>query len=192
MFTDDQIQTKLDELRDDIRYECLQAAPSIVNAASTNNQAQFVYADYHSRYRHWESDAILQGDLSGDFWKVLTPAASDYLKGYWQFQLTPFTNGTAPGQLPPVYCTGKVYDLYAASADLLDMRANTLSLTTFDFTSDSQSFKVSQIIDNLRKTALSYRRQAKPRIATMTRSDVMPDRSTLSVLSGDESFGGIY
>jgi hypothetical protein len=194
VFTDDQVQMKLDELRDDIWYEQLSAAPAVVNAASTNNQPQMVFADFYSAYHWWEDGVVLQGYFGGKASVVLTPVASDLLVGHWQFQLNIFASGTAPGQFPPVWATGKIYDLYAASADLLDMRATTLSLTTFDFSSDSQSFKVSQVIDNMRKAALSYRRQAKPKIAKMVRRDVAPEIDTKSVpvLGGDGSFGGIY
>ncbi len=38
-FNDQQIQDRLDASRDDIRYESLQMAPSIVNTASTSNIA---------------------------------------------------------------------------------------------------------------------------------------------------------
>jgi hypothetical protein len=170
-FTDQDIQNRLDASRDDIRYEQLKEAPSIVNAASTNNQAQFVYADYHSRYQWWEADVVLQGDLSGNFWKVIAPAASDYTTGYWQFQLTPFVNGTAPGQLPPVYATGKVYDPYCASADLLEFLAAKWALS-FDIMVNGQKFLQSQAADALQKVAKTYRMQQKPRVMRMVRSDL--------------------
>jgi hypothetical protein len=170
-FTDQQIQDRLDASRDDIRYEQLKEAPSIVNAASTNNQAQFVYADYHSRYQWWEADVVLQGDLSGNFWKVITPAASDYITGYWQFQLTPFVNGTAPGQLPPVYATGKVYDPYCASADLLEFWG-AKKVLEYDVIVGGQTFRRSQAVDALQKLAKTYRMQAKPKVAKMRRSDL--------------------
>lgn len=193
-FDDQTIQDKLDESRDDVWYELLELAPSIVNTASTNNQPQIIYADYYSKYQWLEGDAVIQGYQNGQPWKVLSPVTSDLLVGHWQFETSVFTSGTAPGQYPPVYFIGKTYDLYVCSADLLDMRANTLSLTTFDFTSDGQSFRVSQIIDNLRKTALSYRRQARPKVAKLTRRDVLPtvDSKATPMLDGSGSFGGIY
>ena len=186
-FTDQDIQNRLDSSRDDIRYELLKEAPAIVNAASTNNQAQWVYADYHSRYSWWESDATLQGDLSGNFWKVITPAASDYLKGYFQFQLTPFVNGTSPGQLPPVYATGKIFDPYCASADLLEFWAAKLVLK-FDVVVGGQSFKRSQAVDALQKLAKTYRMQAKPKTVKMRRDDVASAPRMLSDLSPYQQF----
>ena len=170
-FNDQSVQDRLDVHRDDIRGEELEASPVIVNAASTNNQAQFVYADYYSRFSNWESDAVLQGYLNGSPWKVLTPAASDYLTGYFQFQLTPFVNGTAPGQWPPVLITGKVYDPYAASADLLEVQIAKLALK-FDVTVGGQTFKRSQAVDMLQSLVKSYRLQQKPKSVKMVRSDI--------------------
>lgn len=143
----------------------------MVNAASTSNQAQFVFADYYSRYQWWESDVVLQGNLNGTPWKVLTPAASDYLAGYFQFQLTPFINGTAPGQWPPVYATGKVYDPNRAAADLLEMWAMALS-GRIDVVVGGNTLKRQQYMDNKLKMAQFYRRKARPGVARMQRSDI--------------------
>ena len=181
-FSDQQIQDRLDASRDDIRYELLKEAPAIVNAASTNNQAQWVYADYHSRYQWWESDVTLQGDLSGNFWKVITPAASDYITGYFQFQLTPFVNGTSPGQLPPVYATGKIFDPYCAAADLLEFWAAKVVLE-YDVIVGGQKFMRAQAVDALQKLARTYRMQAKPKIAKMRRDDVAVPTRALADLS---------
>ena len=48
-FLDTDIQDTLDMYRDDVRYEGLAIAPSIVNTTSTNNQASTIFADYYSR-----------------------------------------------------------------------------------------------------------------------------------------------
>jgi hypothetical protein len=170
-FSDQDVQNRLDASRDDIRYERLKEAPSIVNAASTNNQAQFVFADYHSRYHWWEADVVLQGDLSGNFWKVITPAASDYITGHFQFQLTPFVNGVAPGQFPPVYATGKIFDPYASAADLLEFWAAKVALE-YDVIVGGQTFRRSQAPDALQKLAKTYRMQAKPKTAKLRRDDI--------------------
>jgi hypothetical protein len=173
-FDNQTIQDKLDEYRDDVRYLRLTEAPSIVNAASTNNQAEFVFADYYSAgYQSWESDAVLQGDLNGSPWKVLTPLASNYIAGHFQFQLTPFTNGTAPGQWPPVYVTGKVYDLYHTAADLLEFWAACLT-SAYDISANGQSLRRSQMLDAKLRLATQYRRSSRPGIAKMIRRDVAP------------------
>jgi len=71
-FNDQQVQDRLDASRDDIRYESLQMAPSIVNTTSTNNIASVIFASFYSEYNYWEADVVLQGYLYGAFWKVLT------------------------------------------------------------------------------------------------------------------------
>ena len=195
LFQDQDIQDKLDEHRDDVRYLQLTMTPSIVNAASTNNQPSMIFADYYSvGFEWWESDVTLQGNtINGKAWAVLNPLGSDYIVGHFQFELTPFTNGTVPGQYPPVFITGKIYDRYAAAADLLDFKIMSLAATTYDFSSDGQSFRRSQIIDNMSKIATGYRMRAKPKTAKFTRGDVMPafDSKSVPVLGGDGMLGRI-
>ena len=177
-FQDSDIQDTLDESRDDIRYEGLTIAPSIVNNALTNNQAQTIFANYYSRYEWWEQDIVLQGYFNGAAWVVVTPAASDYITGRFQFELNEFTTGTSvPGQLPPVFATGKIYDPYRAAADLLQMWAATLA-GAYDISVDGQSLRRSQLMTAKITLEAYYRAKAKPRIAKLTRNDVMPDLST--------------
>lgn len=177
-FADQDIQDTLDESRDDLRYEGEVIAPSIVNNALTGNQAQTIFADYYSKYSWWEQDVVLQGYFNGAAWVVVTPVAADYITGHWQFETNVFTSGTSvPGQLPPVFATGKVYDPYCAAADLLDFWAATLT-SAYDFVVDGQSLHRSQLMQMKQKLALVYRRKAKPRTAKMVRSDIMPDLDT--------------
>ena len=177
-FQDQDIQDTLDESRDDLRYEGEVIAPSIVNNALTNNQAQTIFADYYSKYQWWEQDVVLQGYSGGLAWVVLTPVASDYVVGHWQFETNVFTSGTSvPGQLPPVFATGKVYDPYCAAADLLEIWAAT-KVDAYDISVDGQNLRRSQMLLNREKLVLAYRRKSKPRKAKMERSDVLPDRGT--------------
>jgi hypothetical protein len=173
-FNDQQVQDALDRGRDDIRYENLKLAPSIVNTASTNNIAAYIFADYFSNYGFWEADVVLQGYQNSAFWKVITPVAQELLldEAHFQFQLTPFVNGTVPGQIPSIFATGKIYDVYSASASLLDFWAATLT-DAYDFHSDGQSFRRSQRWQAKQKMADYYRRQAKPKAMKMTRPDVI-------------------
>lgn len=177
-FADQDIQDTLDDSRDDIRYEPAQIAPSIVNAASTNNQALVIFADYYSRYQWWEADVVVQGVNigTGAAWIVLSPAGSDFIKGHFQFELTPFANGIAPGQYPPVFLTGKIYDVYAAAADLLEFWAASLA-GAYDVTVDGQTLRRSQFAAAKLTMAARYRMRAKPRVAMMTRPDVSPDNN---------------
>jgi hypothetical protein len=173
-FLDNDIQDTLDESRDDLRYEGLIIAPSIVNAASTNNVASTIFANYYSKFQWWEQDVVLQGYSGGAAWVVLTPVASDYITGRWQFELNEFTTGTVPGQLPPVFATGKVFDPYRAAADLLQIWAAQLA-GAYDITANGQSLRRSQLMTAKITLEAYYRSKAKPRIAKLVRNDVMPD-----------------
>lgn len=190
-FLDLDIQDRLDANRDDIRYEGLILGPSIVNTASTNNQAATIFADYYSKYPWWEQDIVLQGYFNGAAWVVLTPLASDYITGHWQFELNVFTSGTVPGQLPPVFATGKVYDLNASAADLLEFWAVSLS-GAYDITVDGQSLRRSQLMTAKFAAAEYYRRLAKPKIAKMSRGDVLAPISSkrMRLLDADDSIKG--
>jgi hypothetical protein len=188
-FADQDVQNRLDDSRQDIRYELLEIAPSIVNTASTNNQAETIFADYYSRYQWWDQAVILQANdtTTGAAWVVMTPISSDLITGHWTFEDHVFTSGTVPGQYPPVFATGRVYDLYDCAASLLEFWSATLTCA-YDFTSDGQTFRRSQMMDAKLKLAALYRKQAKPRTAKMTRSDVQPTLSTraMRLLDSDD------
>jgi hypothetical protein len=173
MFPDQAIQDALDDTREDIRYEPLAIAPSIVNLPSTGNTPSTIYADYYSVYQWWETDVVLQGNAGSLSWAVITPVTSEPIVGHWSFELTPFVNGTVPGQLPPVFATGKVYDPYAAAADLLEFWAAQLA-GSYDITVDGQTLRRSQLMAAKLAMATAYRRKAKIRRATMVRTDVAP------------------
>lgn len=167
-FSDQQIQDTLDDWRDDVRYEQLTPAPSIVNTSHTTaGPADFIWADYYSLYHWWEGDVVIQ---DGHF-LTLTPLASDLIVGHWQFELNVFSAGTIPGQYPPLFATGKVYDLNAAAAELLDFWAASLA-RAYDFTADQQTFHRSQMAAGLLKQAEYYRRRARPRDAQAVRNDL--------------------
>lgn len=190
-FLDNDIQDALDQSRDDIRYESLAIAPSIVNTASTGNMPQTIFANFYSKYGWWEQDVVLQANYNGAAWVVVTPVASDYIVGHWQFEINEFQSGTVPGQLPPVFATGKIYDINCAAADLLQFWGATLA-GAYDVTVDGQSLRRSQLMTA--KLALSeyYRRLAKPKIAKMSRGDVMPAIGSrrMRLLDGDDIVKG--
>ena len=176
-FSDQQIQNELDKTRDPVRYEELTPAPSVVNASESDaGPAQYVWADYYSEFHWWEPDVVIQ---DGHF-VVLTPAASDLLTGHWQFQLTPFVNGTPPGQYPPLFATGNTYDLYAAAANLLEMWA-AKAARAYDFTADGASFRRSQMAQGLRTQADYYRKQARVHTVYAVRDDIETTSHTESV-----------
>lgn len=172
-FADQDIQDTLDEVRDDVRYELLTAAPSIVNAASTGNIAKIIWADYYSQFQWWETDLVLEGNTPNvGSWLVLTPTSSDYITGHWMFESNVFTSGTVPGQYPPVYIAyGKTYDLYLAASRLLEVWAAQLASTAFDFSQDGFSARASQIVAGKLNLARLYKQRARVKTIRVTRND---------------------
>ena len=170
IFTDQQVQDHLDETREDVRYELLTSAPSIVNlGGQTSTPADYIWADYFSKYHWWETDCVIQ---DGHF-IVLTPLASDYIVGHWQFDsLTPFVNGTVPGQYPPLFITGKTYDINLAASTLWRFRA-ALNAAAYDFTADGQSFKRSQLMQMCLKMSDYYAAKARVRTLPIMRDDLV-------------------
>lgn len=191
-FADQHIQDRLDDNRDDIRYESLTIAPSIVNLLSTNNTPQTIFADYYSKYPWWEDDVVLQAYSNGAAWVVVAPVSTDNIVGHWMFENNVFASGTVPGQLPPVFATGKIYDLNAAAADLLEFWAASLA-GAYDVTVDGQILRRSQLMQAKLTMANYYRRRAKPKIARMDRHDVLAPISSkrMRLLDSDDSVKGV-
>ena len=178
-FADQDVQDTLDEAVDFLRYEPLKIAPTIVNTASTNNQAQTIFINYFSTYQWWEQDAVVLGYSGGAAWVVLTPSQVDYINGHWWFEpaANEFTTPTVPGQLPPVFATGKVYDVYSAAADLLDIWAGTLA-AAYHISANGKSLHREQMFEHKMKLAARYRMNAKPKVAKLHRSDILPEIGT--------------
>lgn len=181
-FADQDIQDSCDEVRGDIWYELLTPGLTIVNSTGTSNTTGVIWADYYSRFQWWETDATLLGNnvSTGANWVVLSPVASDYITGHWQFELNQFTTATVPGQYPPVFIWGKTYDLNRVAANLLDFWASAY-MTQFDFTSDGQSFRVSQVMAQMQQKAKLFRKKARPMSARAYRSDYPTPGYTRSV-----------
>ena len=148
-FTDDQVQGFLDARRLDVVRAPLRSRP--------NSRGE--YLDYYSDFPFWEPDALLEG-AGGT---ALTPSVSEWLAGHWRF---------ASHTPPPVYITGKAYDVYGAAADLLEAWASKVALE-FDFSSDGGSFQRSQKREALLDLAKAYRRQSWAVSVVMYRDDIL-------------------
>lgn len=180
--TDQDIQDACDANRADVRYELLNAAPDIQPPQpGPSGNAQFVWATYFSDFQHWESDVVLQGMVTNNGatsapWVVLTPVSSDLISGKWTFAVTLPSIATPPSQFPPVYATGKAYDIYAAAASLLERRIAIRSFTTFDVTTGGTTLRLGSILDRWEKLAQSYWGRAWVGMMQLRRSDLAPDR----------------
>ena len=174
LLSDQQIQDKLDECREDVRYEVLVPKPTY--SASLGIQ----YNDYYSmvggaQIGMWEADETL---IWGDF-TPLTPTTSDELVGHWTFN----------NQLPPVLIAGKRYDLYRAAADLLDYKLTILAATQVDFSADGQSFHLSQQLTFLERRCADYRHKQRARLGAVGRMD-NPEQRPLGVAPGQAELAG--
>lgn len=170
-FTDATLQDQLDEYRRTVRYATLRPGPTLQPGSL------YDYLDYFSSVGNWEADEVLTW---ADF-SVLTPATADRLTGHWTFANPP---GNAAGIYPPVRITGKFYDVWAASADLLEQWAAFLATTTYDFTADGQTFHRSQIVSAKSALAATYRRRARATSVTARRADMAGPRSSFALSLG--------
>lgn len=147
--SDDEIQDALDRYRREVYGQELMAVAENVAGVLT-------YTAYHAPYGGWEGSPVLR-DAAG---AVLTPATSDLVNGVWTFA----------AQAPPVMLTGRSFDLYAAAADLLELRA-TVAAPSFDFTADGATYYRSQTGAAFLVLARQYRARARPQTMPQIRSD---------------------
>lgn len=151
VWTDEELQEWLDAHCDEVIEEPLAYAWQTVDGES-------VVLAYVASCGNWESDAALT-DANGD---TLTADSENLVVGRWTFN---------EHQQPPVYLTGRSYDVYAAAADALEARAAQFALS-YDFTADGASYHRSQQAQALLALAKQYRRRSRPRVARMVRDDV--------------------
>lgn len=151
-----EIQNVLDEHRFTVRYAPLRPGPTLQPGAL------YDYLDYYANVGGWENDEL----LSWVNFATLTPATADRINGHWTFSLP------APGQYPPVYITGKYYDLHASAADLLEQWAASLASTAYTFSADGRTFQRGMILTNLQTAADLHRRKAYAVSSAALRGDL--------------------
>lgn len=167
-FADSDIQDQLDQYRHVVRYAPLTPGPTLQPGAL------YDYLDYYASVGNWENDEV----LSWVNFATLTPYTADRITGHWTFNLA------APGQYPPVYITGKFYDLWAAAADLLENWAAVTAATAYDFTTDGQSFKRSQLVSAKLGLAAQYRKRAMAHSTQVRRVDTEGAHTSFSLGMG--------
>lgn len=144
-FTDDQIQDALDHHRTDVIQDSL-----IPRATITAAGAQWL--DYQARFGFWEDDVVLVDAA----WSAVTPTTSDEMTGHWTFTTT---------KLPPLYITGRAYDVYGAAVEILEAWAGIVRSgegEIVSFAEDGQSFTRAPRSAGLSSLAEEYRRKALP------------------------------
>lgn len=162
VWADQDIQNVLDESRIDYYNEPLE--PRWTFSGTTP-----VVLDYlaPSQLGDWEDDIVLKQFLT----VVLTPATSDDIVGHWTFAQT---------TLPPVFITGKTYDIYRASADLLERWSARYALL-FNISVDGQSLQRSQAHSMLLDLAKQYRMKQRAGSITVKRGDLGGPAAALSL-----------
>ena len=151
IFDDQTIQDVLDEGRTDIKNGATQARP-------TFSGATIQYLDYYTILGDWEDDVVFKQYLT----VIVTPSVSEPIAGHWAFAASTF---------PPVFVTGKTYDIYRASADLLERWAARLFLS-YDVIVGGQTFRRSQSFEMLQSLANAYRLKQRPVSSSLDRSDL--------------------
>ena len=151
-YSDEQIQDALDDNRLDVEDEPL---------VSRLGDTQFVAAE-----GWWEKTAVVS---SGGV--PVSPASSNWRRGAWEF-LT--------AQNPPLTLTGSTFDVYGASADLLELWVSSMAMEVEQFTADGLTVKRGGR-SNLQTLASQYRMRSKGyknagglSVASWVRTDVNP------------------
>lgn len=153
IFTDQDIQNVLDESRQDLYNQSL--LPQWTYSGATPQVLDYLAP---TQLGDWEDDIVLKQYLT----VVVTPSATDDIVGHWTF---------AQSTLPPVYITGKTYDLYRSAADLLVRMAARWALR-FNATADGQTLHLEGVSANLLNLAKQYRLKQRMGVTSMTRSDL--------------------
>jgi hypothetical protein len=156
VFADQTIQDILDDnCRQDIYNMVLAPKPTFVSGTI---QWLDYLAGENPVIGDWEDDAVLKQFLIN----VVTPSLAEPITGHWQFAAT---------TLPPVYISGKTYDIYRASADLLEMRASTWALS-YNVTVDGQTLHREGVMTQLQNLAKTYRTKQRVSSFSFQRSDL--------------------
>lgn len=150
-FDDQMIQDVLDASRMDLRNEALKPVPTFVGTS-------IQYLDYYHTLGDWEDDYVLKQYLT----VVVTPSSAEPIAGHWIFAAT---------TLPPVYITGKTYDIYRSAADLLERWAAKWVLS-YSMTVDGQNLQRGQVTTALQGLARTYRMKQRAHTITTIRTDI--------------------
>lgn len=141
VFTDQQIQDRLDLNARRANFECLQSSYEV------NTDGEREYKEFFHTYPFWEDSAVLQ--LSDG--TVLTPDETSPMVGRWNFDIAPVSNR--------VYITGRYYDVYKVCSGLLMQMSSNLR-TEFNFSVDGLTVDRMSQIKNLQQDATRYAQMA--------------------------------
>lgn len=138
-FSDDELQTFLDNNAADVFYEPLTPEPSIAAGGVTQ------YLTWRASMGWWEASEV----LTDSSYNTLTEATSDRQRGRWTFA----THQVA------VLIRGARYDIYLAGAEAVDVWLAKVKLA-YDFSADGGDYKRSQQVKALQELGASLRAKA--------------------------------
>lgn len=155
VFSDDELQTFLDNNAADVFYEPLTAEPTIAPGGSAQ------YLTWRAAAGWWEASEV----LTDGSYNVLTAATADRQRGRWTF-------GESQSD---VLIRGARYDVYLAAAEVVDAWLAKVKLA-YDFSADNGDYKRSQQVKALSELGASLRAKAGGGgvlTAQMMRSDIV-------------------
>lgn len=151
VFTDQEVQDALDNHRQEVRYEGLAYS-------GTFSGGNWLYQDYYSEGRDFEDDFA----LSNGSGTAYTPDSSEPAIGHFHFNA---------GQNPPVYVTGKTYDVAAACVELLRAWVAKVKLE-YGFSTAGDTFNRREKVLNLTDLIAQYEREMRPVVMSAERTDM--------------------
>lgn len=159
VFSDQNVQDVMDETRVDYKNAVLIPKPTF-----TGSTIQFL--DYYHALGGWEDDLVIKQYLINQ----VTPATSEPIAAHWTFSTT---------TLPPLYISGKLYDVYRSAADLLERQA-AMWVLRYSVSVDGQNLQRSQAASALQALAKTYRMKQRAGTIELHRSDVQGPDANLS------------
>jgi hypothetical protein len=138
-FSDDELQTFLDNNAADVFYEPLTPEPSIAAGGVTQ------YLTWRASVGWWEASEV----LTDGSYNVLAAATADRQRGRWTFDASQSA----------VLIRGARYDVYLAGAEAVDVWLAKVKLA-YDFSADGGDYKRSQQVKALQELGASLRAKA--------------------------------
>lgn len=154
-FSDDELQSFLDNNAADVFYEPLTPEPSIAAGGATQ------YLTWRAGAPWWEASEV----LTDGSYNVLTVATADRQRGRWTF-------GESQSA---VLIRGARYDVYLAGAEAVDVWLAKVKLA-YDFSADGGDYKRSQQVKTLQELGASLRAKAGgggALVAQLVRDDIV-------------------
>ncbi len=161
-FSDEDLQDVLDQHRATFRYFELCAMEDKLQGGSVEFKEFWAVDPSENLYQHFEGTAGTALFFTDSTYGTVTPDVFNLLEGKFRF-------GTAPNR--PVRLSGFNYDLYGASAQLLDEWAAAVK-RCIDTSDGNQKIYLSQQFAMITAKAEQYRKKMKPVQITMIRSDM--------------------